>query len=126
MTRTVERLIGDGNSYALPADDVDTHTTTNKIDGIPIGTGGMHKFVDVGDGSYVIFIRAGETPASTDRVTAQISAAVNVPSAEEISNRLERTDGPIDKVPKFDDTIQRDKTSASSSQMVETLTKVTE
>jgi hypothetical protein len=92
--------------------------------------GGKHEvdvpdaaFAAANDGKTVTLVASA---TGVDLVVAEKVALGNVPSAEEISNRLERTDGPIDKVPKFDDTIQRDKTSASSSQMVETLTKVTE
>jgi hypothetical protein len=54
---------------------------------------------------------------------ALLSALLNVPSAEEISNRLERTDGPLDKTPKYGDVQERTKNSATSSTLIETVTK---
>jgi len=54
-----------------------------------------------------------------------LSALGNVPSVEEISNRIERENGSLDAVPKYGDTVQRDKVTASADQLNETITKVT-
>lgn len=88
MPRSKTLLIGDATSYVLPVADVATHTTTSKVDGTPIGTGGMHQYNGLGDGAYVAFVRAGGSPASTDEVAGQISAAVNVPNTEIDSSEL--------------------------------------
>jgi hypothetical protein len=54
-----------------------------------------------------------------------LSALGNVPSVEEISNRIERENGSLDAVPKYGDTVQRDKVTATADQLNETITKVT-
>jgi hypothetical protein len=74
MTRSETLLIGDADSYVLPLADVATHTTTSKVDGVPIGTGGLHQYSGLSNSAFVAFVMAGASPASTDEVAGQIPA----------------------------------------------------
>lgn len=87
------------------------------------GLTGVH-YAECKDDDGVLMSRTNQIEMVDDDSVIDVPALLNVPSAEEISNRLERTDGPIDKVPKFGDGQKRTKSSASSSELIETVTKV--
>ena len=119
-------------------DDLDTVVAT--ADSVTEGTNAKSiyfaAFVDIPAGDYIMIAYVAGTAAWTNDAgtvyrlllatgTYQATLA-NVPSVEQISDRIERAAGPLDTVPKYGDSQQRDKTSATADRLVESVTKVVE
>lgn len=99
MPRTEIAYVRDSSitTYALTAANYDTYNATNRVVGTAFGTA-HHEFAGLDDGLYIVLKQAGANPASTDVPIAEISALGNVPSAEEIGDRIERVGGPLNSL----------------------------